>query len=107
MSASPLRALEYAMREQSGDHAASRSTAAWRVNLVFLRPFDVIVKMSMLPLRDDEYAMRPQVGVGPAAANVAVTARARSIVTVQVPVPAHAPLQPENTEPGTGSALRV
>src|SRR3954452_21310792 len=39
--------------------------------------------------------------------NVAVTARAWSIVTVQPPVPVHAPLQPLKSEPVTGVGVRV
>ena len=38
---------------------------------------------------------------------VAVTALAADIVTVQVPVPAHAPLQPVNDDPADGTAVRV
>ncbi len=38
---------------------------------------------------------------------VAVTDRAASIVTIQVPVPEHAPLQPAKTESADGMAVRV
>lgn len=41
------------------------------------------------------------------ATNSAVTERFWSSVTVQVPVPAHAPLQPRKTEPLAGVAVRV
>jgi len=39
--------------------------------------------------------------------NVAVTVRACDIVTTQLPVPAHAPLQPVNASPASGVATRV
>ena len=39
--------------------------------------------------------------------NVAVTVRAWDIVTVQVPVPEHAPLQPPNVEPDAAEAVSV
>ena len=39
--------------------------------------------------------------------NVAVTARAWSIVTVQAPVPVQAPLQPVNAWPVVGDAVSV
>ena len=39
--------------------------------------------------------------------NVAVTATFASRVTVQVPVPAHAPLQPAKVEPAAGVAVKV
>ena len=39
--------------------------------------------------------------------NVAVTVVAALTVTVQVPVPEHAPLQPANVEPPAGVAVRV
>src|SRR5215468_5900140 len=39
--------------------------------------------------------------------NVAVTARAADIVTVQVPVPEQAPLQPVNDEPLAADAVSV
>ncbi len=39
--------------------------------------------------------------------NVAVTARAAVIDTVQVPVPVHAPLQPANVEPLVAAAVNV
>jgi hypothetical protein len=42
---------------------------------------------------------------GGAGSNLAVTARARLIVTSQLPVPEQAPLQPENTEPVAGVAV--
>jgi hypothetical protein len=38
---------------------------------------------------------------------VAVTLRAELIVTVQVPVPLHAPLQPANVEPDAAAGVRV
>ena len=38
---------------------------------------------------------------------VAVTSRTADIVTVQVPVPEHAALQPANSEPLAGVAVRV
>jgi hypothetical protein len=40
-------------------------------------------------------------------ANVAVTALAESMVTVQLPVPVHAPLQPVNAEVASGVAVKV
>jgi len=47
-------------------------------------------------------------GVGGAAtSNVAVTVRAWVMLTVQVPVPAHAPLQPVKVEPAAAVAARV
>ena len=39
--------------------------------------------------------------------NVAVTFCAAPMVTVQLPVPVHAPLQPVNVEPVAGAAVRV
>ena len=39
--------------------------------------------------------------------NVAVTARAAVIDTVQAPVPLHAPLQPAKVEPLAAAAVRV
>jgi len=42
-----------------------------------------------------------------ATANVAVTERAWLIVTVQVPVPVQAPLQPENADPLAAVAVSV
>jgi hypothetical protein len=39
--------------------------------------------------------------------NVAVTLRAAVMLTVQVPVPVHAPLQPVKVEPAAGAAVRV
>ena len=39
--------------------------------------------------------------------NVAVTVLAASIVTPQMPVPAHAPLQPLNCQPAAGVAINV
>ena len=41
------------------------------------------------------------------ATNVAVTERAALIVSVQPPVPEHAPDQPANLEPAAGVALRL
>jgi hypothetical protein len=41
------------------------------------------------------------------AANVAVTALAESMVTVQLPVPVHAPLQPVNVDMPSGIAVSV
>ena len=40
-------------------------------------------------------------------ANVAVTLCEAPMVTVQAPVPVHAPLQPVNVEPAAGAAVRV
>ena len=39
--------------------------------------------------------------------NVAVTLREALIVTVHVPVPVHAPLQPANVDPPVGDAVRL
>jgi hypothetical protein len=39
--------------------------------------------------------------------NVAVTLLAASIVTTQLPLPVHAPDQPEKTEPAAGVATSV
>ena len=47
------------------------------------------------------------VGVGGAAANVAVTLRATVMLTRQLPVPLQAPLQPVKVEPVPGVAVRV
>ncbi len=47
------------------------------------------------------------VAVGAAVANMAVTLLAASIVTVQAPVPVHAPLQPVKVEPVAGTAVKV
>ena len=38
---------------------------------------------------------------------VAVTSRSAVMVTVHVPVPVHAPLQPSKKDPGNGVAVRV
>ena len=43
----------------------------------------------------------------PVVLKVAVTDRAAVIDTVQVPVPVHAPLQPENVEPLAADAVSV
>ncbi len=40
-------------------------------------------------------------------ANVAVTVRGSAIVTEHEPVPVHAPVQPENDQPGVGVAVSV
>jgi hypothetical protein len=45
--------------------------------------------------------------VGVLRVNVAVTLRAADILTVQVPVPVHAPLQPVKVEPVPAAAVRV
>jgi hypothetical protein len=57
----------------------------------------------------DEAACVDEVGVGVEvlSANVAVTLRARLIVTVQVPVPVQAPLQPVKEDPVVAAAVRV
>ncbi len=39
--------------------------------------------------------------------NVAVTARASFMVTVQLPIPVHAPLQPAKVPPNPGVKVRV
>ena len=43
----------------------------------------------------------------PVVANVAVALRAAVMETTQVPVPVHAPLQPEKVEPAAGVAVSV
>jgi hypothetical protein len=45
--------------------------------------------------------------VGVLVANVAVTLRAAVMLTVQSPVPVHAPLQPVKEEPVAAAAVRV
>ena len=47
------------------------------------------------------------VGVGVGAAKTAVTDWAEFIVTLQVPVPEHPPLQPVNVDPPLGVAVNV
>src|SRR5512138_3837143 len=52
----------------------------------------------------------PQPGlptVVPPPVNVAVTDRAAVMVTMQLPVPVHASLQPANVEPDAAAAVRV
>jgi hypothetical protein len=46
-------------------------------------------------------------GPTPATVNVAVTAFTASIVTTQLPVPVHAPVQPVNVDPEAGVAVSV
>ena len=52
-------------------------------------------------------ALRVQTGADTLWANVAVTLLASLMLTVQLPVPLHAPLQPVKVLPVSGVAVRV
>src|SRR5215207_10641068 len=105
MSTLLLRVLVKAIFEQSGDQTGSVSLPDRFVRLVWFAPFASITHTSALPLRLDENRMRPH---GEARLYVAVTLRAWSIVTTQVPVPEQpAPLQPANVEPVSAVAVSV
>ena len=58
-----------------------------------------------VPLARDRLAVDP--GVGGGGRKSALTDLAASMLTVQGPVPVHAPLQPPSVQPGSGCATSV